>query len=482
MGNKTDLDLPPRSPIHFGAASNGEFPPQDPPPEMLEAERRLQELAAAQSRHLGMSRRSFLSGPCGTAAALFVLNGVSGCHTYQVKKEMLSDEHAARELLRGDEIIVDMQTHHVDAREDAEWVRNNPEYHAIFEQVAQSKSCGQRKEKLACIARDTYIHEVFVASETRVAVLSGVPSRRSKSPLSNDEIRATRDIVNHMASSQRLLAQAVVHPHEGSAALEDMHSLAEEMNVVGWKVYTPFGKNGVGWWLDDPATGLAFLEQVRKSGRKVVFCHKGLPWPVWNREYTSPRDIGPAARLFPDIQIVCYHSGYDQDTVEGPYSAEHDRGIDQLIKSCADHGIGANRNVWAEIGGTWFVLMRKPLEAAHALGKLLKHFGEDRILWGTDAVFLGSPQSQLEAFRALQIPEELQEKHGYPALTPRIKAKILGQNAAQLLGIDLHQPRYRLQDRDLEELRSERDRRPAVYGPITRREYLRLWASHRWGR
>jgi hypothetical protein len=245
-----------------------------------------------------------------------------------------------------------------------------------------------------------------------------------------------------------------------------MHSLVEELNVVGWKVYTPYGKDGSGWWLDDPQIGLPFLEKVQKSGRKIVFCHKGLPWPIWAREYTSPRDIGPAARLFPDVQIVCYHSGYDPDMVEGAQGG----GIDRLIQGCAEKP----NNVWAEIGGTWFVLMRKPEEAAHAMGKLLQHFGEDRILWGTDAIFLGSPHAQLQAFRAFQIPAEMQEKYGYPALTPRIKAKILGLNAAKLLGIDVNQKRYRITDPDIAR------ERPAVYGPTTRRQYLRMWARRGW--
>jgi hypothetical protein len=329
---KSAPEFPPRSPIHFGPASNGEFPPTAP---LVEAEQRVQEIAAAASRRLGVSRRQFLGGACGTAAALMALDSVAGCRTYQVTPETLHDEQAARALLSGNEFVVDMQTHHVDAAEGAEWTKNNPEYRAIFESVSQAKGCG-KAGKLACLARDLYIHEVFVASETQVAVLSGVPSRRPRSPLSNDEIHATREVVNRLAASQRLLAQAVVHPHEGAAALEDMHSLAEELNVIGWKVYTPYGENGGGWWLDDPKTGLPFLQQVRNSGRKLVFCHKGIPWPIWNREYTSPRDIGPAARQYPDIQFVCYHSGYDQDIIEN----ENGGGIDRLIKSCAENQIG----------------------------------------------------------------------------------------------------------------------------------------------
>ena len=80
--------------------------------------------------------------------------------------------------------------------------------------------------------------------------------------------------------------------------------------------------------------------------------------------------------------------------------------------------------------------MGKPDEAAHLLGKLLVHLGEDRILWGTDSIWYGSPQDQIQAFRAFEITPEFQERFGYPALTDERKAKILGLNAARLHGIE----------------------------------------------
>ena len=48
--------------------------------------------------------------------------------------------------------------------------------------------------------------------------------------------------------------------------------------------------------------------------------------------------------------------------------------------------------------------------AAHVVGKLLKYVGEDRVLWGTDSIWFGSPQDQIQAFRAFQISEEFQER------------------------------------------------------------------------
>ena len=45
-------------------------------------------------------------------------------------------------------------------------------------------------------------------------------------------------------------------------------------------------------------------------------------------------------------------------------------------------------------------------EAMHYWGKLLKHIGEDRIVWGTDCLWFGSPQPAIEAFRCMEISQE----------------------------------------------------------------------------
>ena len=91
------------------------------------------------------------------------------------------------------------------------------------------------------------------------------------------------------------------------------------------------------------------------------------------------------------------------------------------------------QNVYAELGSTWWNLMRDPTAAAHVLGKLLVAVGPDNVLWGTDSLWYGSPQDQIQAFRAFEISTELQERYGYPALTTELKRKILGANAARAL-------------------------------------------------
>ncbi len=97
--------------------------------------------------------------------------------------------------------------------------------------------------------------------------------------------------------------------------------------------------------------------------------------------------------------------------------------------------------MYGELGSTWFLVARRPQEAAHVVGTLLRCVGEDRILWGTDSIWYGAPQSLIDAFRAFTIPEWMQDRFGYPPLTATAKRKILGENAALLYGIDLDRVR-----------------------------------------
>jgi predicted TIM-barrel fold metal-dependent hydrolase len=81
-------------------------------------------------------------------------------------------------------------------------------------------------------------------------------------------------------------------------------------------------------------------------------------------------------------------------------------------------------------------MARKPREAAHVLGKLLAAVGPDRIVWGTDCIWYGSPQPLIDAFRAFTIPERMQDEFGYPPLTDDVKQRILATNACRAYGID----------------------------------------------
>ena len=179
--------------------------------------------------------------------------------------------------------------------------------------------------------------------------------------------------------------------------------------------------------------------------------HKGISFLADNG---GPEDIGPAARLFPDIDFIVYHSGYEMPVYgappEGPYTeATAGEGVNRLVTTVADNGIRRNGNVYAELGSTWFCLVRRPEEAAHVLGKLIAHLGEDNVIWGTDSIWYGSTQPILDAFRAFQIPDRMCEEFGYQPLTAEVKEKILSLNAARVYGIDVPRMRHVAQHDDL---------------------------------
>src|SRR5712672_1796052 len=185
---------------------------------------------------------------------------------------------------------------------------------------------------------------------------------------------------------------------------------------------------------DEP--GMRLIEKARALGVKTICVHKGLPFGQKSYEHSQCADIGVVAKRFPDVNFLVYHSGFVTGVQEQPYDPAANRdGIDTLIRSLLENEVKPGSNVYAELGSTWRFLMRDPGQAAHALGKLLLHCGESNVLWGTDSIWYGSPQDQIQAFRAFQIAPALREKHGYPEITPQLRAKVFGLNAAKIYGL-----------------------------------------------
>ena len=122
--------------------------------------------------------------------------------------------------------------------------------------------------------------------------------------------------------------------------------------------------------------------------------------------------------------------------------------------------------------------MRDPDQAAHLLGKLVTYVGEDNVLWGTDSIWYGSPQDQILAFRSFEIAAEFQERWGYPALTPELKRKVFGMNAARVYGISPETIRRVLHNDRVAQVKADYSNDPdpsfLTNGPRSRREFLLL--------
>ncbi len=474
-------DSPLRLPIELDTTSNGEFAPVPLGPAARFANRRARERALETAHRLGAPRRAFLRSACGAACSLLAMNeafaraGLRG-GAYEVAPEAALEPELAAAAVGGDEFIFDIQGHHVTPARP--W-RERSDFWERTVRGFPHADCGFADE-IECFSARQYVKEIFLDSDTDLAVLSFVPEPDLESaPLLIEEAAATQAIVESLAGTQRLLLHGPVHPNF-PGELERMEELAERWKVAAWKTYTQYGPRGKGYWLDDERTGIPFIEKARSLGIKVVCVHKGFPLPGMEDAYGTCRDIGAVARRYPDVHFIVYHSGYETQTIEGAYAATGPaRGIDSLIRSLRDHEVPPGSNVYAELGSTWRFLMREPDQAAHALGKLLRYVGEDRVLWGTDSIWYGSPQDQIQAFRSFQISEALREKHGYPQITPAIRAKVFGLNAARPYGIAPAEAKRRARADGVQRARLAYREAPAprfaTYGPRTRREFQRLW-------
>ncbi len=480
-----------RLPIKVDTTTNGEFPPQPLEAHNHAANDFAHERAGDNHRRVNLSRRAFLASTCGAASTLLAFNEVHAAFGktggfYRVPAAAALDPAAADAALGGDEFIFDIQGHHVNPLERwrapdrslMQGLKFMP--HGRCDYLDPDSELGH----LQCYTGQAFVKEMFLDSDTDIAVLSFTPSTYENMPLTNDEAAATSELVDALDGNQRLLLHGRVIPNlDGD--LERMDELIDKWQISAWKTYTQSSIDAQGgWWLDDEEYGAPLIERARKLGVKVICCHKGLPLPGMmmskdNRPFGSCRDVGPAARQNPDIDFIVYHSGHDPSVKEGPFvPGENQFGIDSLVQSVLDSELGNGSNVYAELGTTWRNLLRDPDQAAHAIGKLLKYVGEDNVVWGTDCIWYGSPQDQIQAFRSFQIAPELREKYGYPKITSEIRGKVFGYNAMKPYKINRDEVQLHLDSDTMQKAKNDyagqEDPSYLTYGPKTRREFLDL--------
>ena len=473
-------------PIKIDSTSNGEFRPVPLTEHVARANSEAERRIGEHAKRVGLGRRAFLQSLCGAATTLltlkdaFALVGNTG-GVFSLPKESPFEPAAAADVLGGDEFIFDIQTHLVDPT--GAWRSSAGKYWAQAFAGDPQGRCGE-EDPVACFSADRYIKHVFMDSDTDVAVLSFVPELPENNPLSLEEADRVRVLINQMGGAERLFLHAMVIPNAGPdvAPLQLMKDAVDRYPIKAWKCYTQWGPTGVGFELDSPDVGIPFIERARELGVRNICIHKGVFFPSFPQELGRCADVGRVAALYPDMNFIIYHSGYEVGRKEGPYDPSNATGgVDALIKSVEANGIGRNANVYAELGTTWRHVMRDPTTAAHLLGKLFKHIGEENVLWGSDALWYGSPQDQIQAFRSFQIAPALIEAHGYPELTPALKQKVFGLNGARVYGIDVPERRQKTETDPIgtrkQAYRENADPTFETYGPKTNSEFEALIAE-----
>jgi len=402
-------------------------------PEQQRVEARILADAARLARRLGVSRRDFLRTSGGMATSLLAMNAVFG-RFFDVSPVEAVERAAFQEKTGPPVFIFDVQVHYVSAAFAGDGTKR-----ALLGLRRGSRRLNPKlasdRGTIEDLHWENFVKEVFFDSETAIGLISTPPGPYpQQAVVPPREMTHIRDEINRITQSRRMLAHGLITPQLGQADLDFMDQQAATLKVDAWKGYTGAAPKGFGhgWFVDDEKIAYPMLERARKLGIKRICLHKGLPLgPV--ADYNHPRDLIKAARDFPDLDFLAYHAGLLNVTsskdAEVPWTSE----LCRMKKK--EPGLA---NIYMELGSTFGQLVTtNPTACAHLLGQVIEAFGADRVLWGTDSIWYGTPQWQIEAFRRFEIPDGLVSAHGYAPLTRAVKEQIFGLNAARVFGIDV---------------------------------------------
>src|SRR5438094_8063982 len=253
LGQTAPAELDPvGSPMPPRAVSNGEYNPLPLTAEQRRGEARITQLADELSPRHGLSRRAFLASSAGMAAAFLAMNDVFG-PVFDVSRAEAQQPGVAAQragALAG-QFIVDVQTH---------FVRDDFKQAGLLELAKYAKQNWNPalagENDLARYKFENYVREIFVDSDTKVALLSGAPfDDQTWDLLTNDQIAAGRAAINRIADSRRMLAHAVFTPKK-SGWMGEVDRAIAELKADRWQGYTigdPLfpSKAGSYWGLDD---------------------------------------------------------------------------------------------------------------------------------------------------------------------------------------------------------------------------------------
>jgi hypothetical protein len=485
-----------RTPVPTQMVSNGEYMPAPQSEKQKNVAARIDELAESASKKLGVSRRRFLAGAGGMAASFIAMNEIYG-HFFEVDplEMLIPSAHAAAAPPRS-LFVFDDQLHVVRgtlagagaglralAQGPTAGMPANP-FNRQNNKDERGEPWGVWNPALVGLPMQPenfmltqFIKDVYLDSQVTVGLLSNVPASVVDTPgegyrapknireartgeiLTAAQTAAARDFVNEISGSTRMLAHGMLYVGKGN--LDYIREQIEENRPDSWKGYNIANAAKVDndpgslmrqWRHDDEQVAYPTFELInseypkqkaRKPGFNNICVHKGLTDAQPARpEIGHPADLPKAARDWPNLNFITYHACiqpafFMYDALAEIRGGKLREGVPD-ISWTTEYALLVRdlKNTYAELGTTWASsIVTFPTVAAHIMGQLLKFLGPDRIVFGSDAVWYGSPQWQIDAMWRFQIPEEMRKRYGYPEFTEDAKRKILGLNSARLYGI-----------------------------------------------
>jgi predicted TIM-barrel fold metal-dependent hydrolase len=375
---------------------------------------------------------------------------------FDVSRAEATDRDAAAERARrlAGQFVMDTHTHFL--RDDTRITGFLRQREAVG-RAGWNPALAGKPQTLEDLKYDNYFKEVFLDSDTKVALISSAPSEIAQDWfLTNDMVAAARAKANAALGARRVLGHAVFTPgypgwlDEVDRAIADLKPDSFKGYTIGDNTHKD--KSAHPWRMDDDKLVYPFYERALKAGLVNICVHKGLFPPSLDekfphlRPYCDVRDVGKAARDWPRLNFIIYHGGYrfpGGGTAADAYAQFEKTGrvewVTDLAEIPAKYGV---TNVYADLGQLFAqTTVAQPRLTAALMGMLVKGLGVQNVIWGTDAVWTGSPQWQIEGLRRLEIPEDMQKRYGYAPLGPAdgsVKNAILGENVAALYGYRRH--------------------------------------------
>jgi hypothetical protein len=480
------------SPIPTQMVSNGEYMPFPQTEKQRRVEARIKELADSASRKLGISRRKFLATTGGFAAAFLAMNEVFGRFFNVNPIDLLEPAAYAATGVPPNVFVLDDQLHTVRSSINLD----NLSLRAIAEGLHSGLNPNNVPDELGGVNTPwnpslvglpdvssefqlvQFIKDVYLDSQVTVGIISNnnsaaVPDVTGTRPPTNiteseahqfltaQQTVAVRNFVNSIAGSTRMLAHGQLYPgigNERDPVYGDFTQWQiDNLHPDSWKGYNiataaklDFDPASpmVRWQLDDEVVAYPMYQIIANNKEQLkdhpgffnICVHKGLSTNApADPKLGYPGDVPKAAGDWPQFNFVIYHACirpgfWVLNALNDVRSGNTLEGVPHILWTTDLAVLGAPfRNVYAELGTTFASsVITFPTVCAHIIGTFLKFFGDERIVFGSDSVWYGGPQWQIEAFWRFQIPEELQQQYGYPALTEASRRKILGLNSARL--------------------------------------------------
>ena len=439
------------SPIPVQSVSSDEFMAGPQTAKQREFEARVKEMGAAAAKRLGLSRRRFFQSAAGMATAFLAMNEtygpIFGISRAEAQTPEMADERARR--LSG-QFIMDMHTHFL---RPGTRIKTFINQRNAVGRAGWNPGLGQKEQTIDDLMFHNYLKEIYLDSDTKVALISGAPSEVPEDWfLTNDMKALARADVNGLSKTRRMLSHAIFTPgypgwmEQVDYAIEKLKPDSMKGYTIGDNTNKDLSKHP--WRLDDEKLVYPAYEKFLKAGLRNVCIHKGLFPPSVEKQYpellaySDVRDVAKAAKDWPQLNFIIYHGGYrwaGGGNVGDAWKQFEETGriewVTDLSEIPAKHGV---KNVYADVGQLFAqTTVADPRVSAVMMGQLIKGMGADHVCWGTDAIWTGSPQWQIEALRRLEIPDELQRKFGLSALGPAdgpLKNAIFGGNNARLYG------------------------------------------------